>query len=110
VYLLSVFASAGTVRPEDAFAMSGLTPTERLEWLNNQGGSKDVGATVQRLLEQYDRFLERTNAPEENLLQMFLDKDANRRFMNEANEFGDSIARLLETVGNGTRLYRVLIV
>jgi Nucleotidyltransferase domain len=110
LYLLAVYKSKKYVAPSDAFAMTKLTPTQRLEWLRDQpdlGGSKN---TIVKLLDQYDRFLETTNFKEDDLVGQFMNKDTSRKFMNAAHEFGDSMFEALTIIGDKSKFHRLLVV
>lgn len=84
LYLLAVFRQQKSVHPADALAMIGLTPTQRLEWLREQPSLADAHETVSRLLDQYERFLETTNAEEGDIVRRFMDKETSREYMTAA--------------------------
>lgn len=87
--------------------MVRLTPTERLERL------ADVSAfqsSARGLLSSYERFLQETDAPENELIDRFMDKAEARRLFEQAGEFGDQVAGLLDLVGGTTSLRRLLLV
>ncbi|PAY07136.1 hypothetical protein CK489_15125 [Bradyrhizobium sp. UFLA03-84] len=90
--------------------MTKLTPTERLEWLRVQPYLGDAKATIEKLLEQYDRFLDTTNLKEEDLIQKFLDKNTRHQYFEAAHEFGDSMFRALTTIGKDSAFHRLLVV
>ena len=66
--------------------------------------------TIVCLLNQYERFLETTNASEDKLVQEFMDKDKRHKHVKAANEFGDSMFKALTIIGNGSPFHRLLIV
>ena len=109
-YLLAIYRSQKSVAPSDAFAMTKLTPTERLEWLRDQSDLKEAKSTIVDLLSQYDRFLEATNFKEEYLVDRFRDSDASRKYMKAAHEFGDSMFQVLEIIGGKSTFHRLLVV
>jgi len=90
--------------------MTRLSPTGRLEWLTQQIYLADAHAIVQKLLSQYEEFLEATNATEAELIERFLDKDKTREYFLSANRFGDSVFEALSRIGLGTPFLRVLVV
>lgn len=113
LYLLAFYGSKGTVSPEDALSMIRLTPTQRLEWLISRPELVDAHATLARLLEKYEKFLERTNADEKDLIVRLKDKTVVREFSESAYEFGDLMFDALKhigSVGTNQRFYRLLIV
>jgi hypothetical protein len=107
-YLLATFAKAKTVTPADARRMVGLSPTERLHSLVAEfGGDTEM---VEKLLAAYEKFLTNTDSSEEDAVARFLDPEMSRRYLHEANEFGDLMWQLLDSTGRGTRLHRLLLV
>jgi hypothetical protein len=67
---------------------------------------------IAKLLEQYDKFLETTGASELDLLKRFSTGKSSRSSLQEASEFGDSVAEALGAISKGSacRFYRLLIV
>lgn len=110
LYLLGIFRLKGTVSPADALSMIRLTPTARLDWLQQQPEFSDSQENIGKLTVQYERFLSVTNHDEDELLKQFMDKDLSRGFMRQANEFGDTLYDVLTSVGDGSRFHRLLIV
>lgn len=110
VYLLAVYESQNCVTPSDAFTMTKLTPTERLQWVRDQTLLSDAKNTLDNLLTQYERFLETTHIGERDLIDQFMNKETSRKYMKAAHEFGDSMCQTLRLVGNGSSFYRLLIV
>lgn len=110
LYLLTTYNSRKSVTPADALAMTKLTPTERLEWLRDHAELKEATHTINKLLSQYDRFLETTNGTESELIQRFMNKEDSHYYMTAASEFGDTMFEALVTIGNGSRFYRLLVV
>jgi hypothetical protein len=107
-YLLGGFAARKTVSPADARKMVALSPTERLHSLVvDFAGNKE---TVEKLLLAYERFLTNTDSSEDELVKRFMDPATSRRYVAEANEFGDLVWQLLDATGKGTRLHRLLMV
>jgi hypothetical protein len=109
LYLLSIYNFKKSVAPTDVFAMTKLTPTERLEWLRSSSAN-DVGATITQLLNQYEAFLEATDRKESVLIETFLNRDSGRSYMKAASEFGDTMFELLTQIGEQSRFYRILVV
>jgi hypothetical protein len=110
LYLLAVFRRQKTVSPEDALGMIELTPTKRLEWMLKQSFLTDAHPTVTKLLAQYERFLDATNAPEQELIGRFMDKSQSHRYLDAAYDFGDLVFDALNCIGQGSRFYRLLVV
>jgi hypothetical protein len=110
LYLLAVYGTQGTVSRPDALAMIDLTPTERLEWLLSRADLAHAHAAIGKLLERYERFLETTNAAEPELVAKFKDKKTSQTYMSAAYEFGDLVFEALNSIGNGNRFHRLLVV
>jgi hypothetical protein len=110
LYLLAVYNSQKSVTPADAIAMTKLTPTERLEWLRDNPDLKGARNIVEKLLSQYDRFLETTNFKEDDLIRKFMVRDESRKYGEAAHEFGDSMFEALTLIGNKSPFHRLLIV
>jgi hypothetical protein len=110
LFLLAMYGRQNTVSPDNVVQMTQLTPTERLEWLLGQKSLSDAHASIKRLLDQYDAFLQTTNIPEKELIEKFKDKATSRAYMTSANTFGQSMFEALTSIGNGSRLHRLLIV
>ncbi len=110
LYLLAVYGIQKSVHPTNAVAMVGLTPTERLEWILKQHDLNHAHGAVGRILEQYERFLEVTNAAEKELVGQFMDKDKSRAYIGAAYKFGDAVFEALASIGSQNRFHRLLVV
>lgn len=110
LYLLARYGREKTVSPNTALEMIHLTPTERLEWLINQSDLQAAHGTLNELLSQYNKFLESTNAPEDELIDRFLSKESNKEYKNNAYLFGNSMYNALNSIGNNNAFHRVLVV
>lgn len=110
LYLLAVYNQTGSVHPQDARTMIGLTPTRRLEWLRDQTYLGDAGQVLDKLLAQYEAFLVTTNVSEEELIQHFLKEDDSKRYTEAAYEFGDAVFDALTHIGGDSRFHRLLVV
>ena len=108
--LLYQYKTERTVRPEMAVEIARLTPTRRLEWLLQQEEAQVAHAAIRQLLDRYDKFLSVTNAPESELVQQFSTINFVSDRFKEAWEFGESMADALYKLGEGNRLYRLLVV
>jgi len=109
-YLLALVTQKKTVTPDDALAMSGLTPTGRLEWISNHIGLPVAQGSISELIALYERFLDQTAGGEDALLTKFRDAFDGRFLLVQAGEFGEKMHGLLFEIGIGQRLYRLLIV
>jgi predicted nucleotidyltransferase len=110
LFLLYVYTKNGTVEIPDAQEMVHLTPTQRLKWVAEQLKGSDPSMEIDRLLDQYDRFLNVTNASEEKLIELFSDDSEAHDLRDEQSAFGDMVYRILYTVGQGSLFYKRLVV
>jgi hypothetical protein len=110
LYLLALYGNQQTVSPSDAMTMINLTPTERLEWLLDRPDLAHAHGTTSKLLDQYEHFLETTNADERELVRRFTDKETSRSHMSAAYKFGDLIFEVLTNIGQGNLFHRLLVV
>lgn len=110
LYLLAVYGRQNSVGPLDALSMVRLTPTRRLEWLRDEPYLAGARTTLTSLLDQYERFLETTNAQERELVTRFMDRDKSRKYMDDASKLGDLVFDALNRIGNGNRFHRLLVV
>lgn len=110
LYLLAVFNDRKTVSPTDAVDMIKLTPTARLEWALGQSHLRKSHARICDVLGCYETFLADTDAPEEVLVDRFLDKSKSRDYFQTANKLGDLVFEVLYSIGHENRFYRLLVV
>jgi len=111
VYLMAVMAEQGTVSQKDAEDMVSLSPTERLEWLKNQTKFEDKSDQVNAIIFLYEKFLKRTNAPKDKLIEIFKDPKESEVVFQEAKEFGDQVYDLLWSIGKDNKIFwRILVV
>lgn len=110
VYLLAVYSKHGSVSPGDARSMTELSPTSRLEWMLAQPELKGAAETIEKLVQGYQRFLENTDASEDELVARFLDKQRKKEYWASAFEFGDLVFAVFNAIGNGNRFHRLLVV
>lgn len=110
LYLLAVYGLKRTVTPDDVLQMTQLTPTERLEWLQKERAFEESREGVSLLLDHYEQFLLTTNVNEAELTDLFLNKEKSREFMAKANQFGELVFNVLNSVGDRNRLHRLIVV
>lgn len=110
VFLLSIYLVRGTVSPGDAVEMVRRTPTERLEWLRDEARFRGSANGVDSILAAYDQFLAETEGAEETLVERFLDPKRARAYAQSASALGDRVSELLESLGAGNRMFRLLLV
>lgn len=110
LYLLALYQKQGTVSPDDANAMSVMTPTERLEWLGSRPFLVEAHENIGKLLKQYERFLVLTAAPESELVGRLQDKNESHMYFKEANDFGDRLYDVLKSIGKEGPFHRLLVV
>jgi predicted nucleotidyltransferase len=110
-YLSALYATHGTVHPEQAIEMVGLSPTARLEWVGEN--LPHQREPVDDMLDSYEAFLQQMDADEDELIERFADRQK-RQAMPDANRFGDLTFTLLEKIGRSnsenSRFHRLLMV
>jgi hypothetical protein len=109
IYLLVVLRlEKGTVTTEKAFTMVETTPTKRLEWV--AGAIPDVSASVDRILQSYQGFLQTCEDDKAALITKFEDSEFKRLRFGEARQFGADVYNLVMELGKDTELLRYLVV
>ena len=108
--MLTLYRKNGTVTPKDAMIIFNLAPTTRIEELASTFFVKDAKNDLNKLLLQYEKFLVSTNAPEDDILDKFMDNQKSKELMSDSNEFGDTMYKCLKTIGNGSPFHRMLVV
>jgi predicted nucleotidyltransferase len=111
LYLLATYVSQHTVHSADAIGMTRLSPTERLEWLlRREYVTPKARKTVSELINCYESFLDATDRPESQLIEIFLDSERSKEYSHSASRLGDLTFEALKSIGRESRFYRVLVV
>jgi len=110
LYLLFIYEMNKTINPVEARDMVSLTPTGRLNFVASQATDSKIASSIFELLEKYERFLDVTNASEEDLIARFSEEAEADRLRDEQSEFGDLAYTVLFSVGHENRLYRRLVI
>lgn len=110
MYLMAVMAEQDTVTPDNAKHMVSLSPTKRLEWLKNRTRFATLSSQVDNILSLYKTFLERTDAPKGELIEMFKAREKSDEAFQGAREFGDRVYELLCSIGQNNKIFRFLVV
>jgi hypothetical protein len=110
VYLLATFKTYKTVTPDNVRQMVKLRPTERLVSLLRDKKYSSAHKKINELISLYERFLEKSQVREEELIKQFLDKDKSKEFFIEANAFGGVVFEVLGLIGRDERFFRLLMV
>lgn len=109
-HLLETYRKNGTVRPEDVRHMVGQTPTGRLQSLVERHQGSVVAEHGSRCIELYEEFLTTTDAPQESMIETFLDRDKRRGLAEAENRFGDEMFGLLRSIDPEGGLFRLLVI
>jgi hypothetical protein len=110
LYLLFVYDRNKTVRPEDAQMMVTLTPTQRVEFVEDVLAGSEFAPLVHQFLDKYERFLEVTSASEKDIVELFSNDAEAHKLIDEQSDFGDLAYRILYSIGHENRLYRRLLI
>jgi hypothetical protein len=99
------------VTEEQVIAITQLTPRQRLQSVVERVPT--AKSTVDEVLDRYEWFLEMTGLPTAELEGHFSDKAKRTEMFKRANDYGDSMFRLLQQVDNSDtrlRLLRTLVI
>lgn len=110
LYMLEQFSKTGTVTPQDAVEMCLLTPKGRIVKLLDRASDDRKKIVLQKLLDQYERFLEMTDASEEELAELMNEKARQEGFAKEAAEFGETMFDAVNLIGDGSSFHRLVVV
>ncbi|MBI5112046.1 MAG: nucleotidyltransferase domain-containing protein [Rhodovulum sp.] len=108
--LLGAHGARGTLSPDEAIEIAERSPTDRLEYLLQDTAYAAAHDKLFELLTLYNGFLETTAVPEERLVEQFSDKNNYRAALETAEKFGDQLYQALLTIGERSRLLRLLVV
>ena len=86
------------VKEDQVIEQTRLTPRERLETIPTR--VPEAEKTVQEVLTRYAFFLEKTGLTTDDLQSHFSDKTKRTEMFRVANEYGDSMFRLLQVLDN----------
>jgi len=110
LFLLAVFKIHKTVTPDAAREMVKLRPIQRLYFLLSAKEFVSAHGKINELIARYEKFLERSQAPEPTLIKTFLDRRKTREYFDEANAFGNVVFEVLQLIGKDERFFRLLTV
>jgi len=96
------------VKEEHVIEMTKLTPRERLAAAASR--DPELRPLVDKLLGQYAWFLEMTGLPEADLIAHFRDKQSRINMFGKANDYGDTMFKLLQAVDKKDNLLRYLVI
>jgi hypothetical protein len=90
--------------------MVSLTPTERVEFVASHLNGGDPSASIYEFLGKYERFLDVTNASEDDLIKLFSEDAEVHKLRDEQSDFGDLAYTILYSIGHENSLYRRLVI
>lgn len=97
------------VTEEQVLDMTRLTPRQRLQSITSRMPA--AADAVGQVLDRYSWFLDMTGLPTPELEAHFADKQQRTDMFKKANEYGDSMFRLLQTIDQAdARLLRTLVI
>lgn len=106
-FILQLASFKGTINEKDVLDIALLTPIERIEKLKNE--NSDVEHLVQKIIDSYKWFLDRTQIPSQEMLSWISDKTLRNEAFNRSSEFGDTLLELLQAVDNQKIMKKLLI-
>ncbi len=104
-YLTSIPAG---IQVEDVSKMTDYSPMQRL--LLVQDYIKDATPHIKEVVDSYHWFLERTNVPENDLIEYFSDKDRKTDAFKKSQQFGDQIFNILKRIDEKNDVFRYLVI
>ena len=108
LYFLAEFRLRGTVSLEAVREMTRLSPLGRLDWIAER--LPDASEDVARVKKSYEDFLANTSAPEDDLIRRII-QDGGKVTLPGSNPFlSETVFELINTIGNGNRLHRLMVV
>lgn len=110
LYLMAIWCRNQSVSPEDAVAMVRLTPTQRIEHMQAMPHLQESVAQLTQVLDRYAVFLDRSNAPEADLLRQVGDKRAKDEMFASARDFSQAMFDAMNIIGAGGPFHRMLTV
>jgi hypothetical protein len=100
LFLVGVLRKESTVSVDRAFEMSQKTPTDRLRWLLEDNQFDAAHVALDKLMNQYEKFLESTKNGDSALYDIFSDKEKGNKLMEESYQFGDLMYEVLSDFEN----------
>jgi hypothetical protein len=109
--ILYCYNSTGRVTQTDMLSIARMTPLERIERLaatvkNNSETVKGLNS----IISEYEEFLQITNTTEEDLKIQFSIPERQTELLQKSYVFATSIFNVIESIGKGTKLHRMLVV
>ncbi len=65
---------------------------------------------IRNLIVRYETFLSKTDAPEDELVELFMDKQKREQYFGSKYQFGNSVSEVLRVLGGDSLFYRLLVV
>lgn len=106
--MLGEYREQKTVTMERAKVLFAMSPIDRIQDLGRRG--PDIEQKAAALLAAYEQFLSATDHPEEELIQAIFDKGHAVALPRPDPSLNEAVFDLLETVGRGLDLYRMMVV
>lgn len=106
-FILQLANFKGTIVEKDILDIALLTPLERIQRLKAENST--IEPLVQKIIDSYNWFLDRTQIPSKEMLEWISDKNLRNEAFNRSSEFGDNLLELLKAVDNQNILKKLLI-
>jgi hypothetical protein len=106
--IASIIDHSSTIGPEEVVQLVKLSPFERLQ--DTAARRSNLQPEFQTIAREYEWFLATTNVSGEELLRSFGEKGSIDDAFRRAEAFGDSMFRLVRTIGDDTGYTRYLII
>ena len=106
-FILQLASFKGTINEKDILNIALLTPLERMNKLRSDVSG--IEQIVQKILDSYKWFLDRTQIPSTQMLEWISNKDLRNEAFDKSREFGYNLFELLQKVDNQSILRKLLI-
>lgn len=110
LYLTALYASNGTISPENMQGIVKMTPMDRVRKTREFGVPNETLESLDKVERAYLKFLEVSHCSSEDLKAKFSNDDFHKDKGREAKDFGDAMCESILTLGQSNRLVRHLIV
>ncbi len=110
ICILAIHKNNKTISSGDLAFIVNLTPTGRLEYLLKNNICISANLKIENLIKKYNDFLFTTNKPENELENEFGKPETSNFLIDEATKFGDLIFEIINLVGSGSPLHRLITV
>lgn len=96
-----------TITQTDIKSICMLSPTERLEYLKDR--NKDVGGKIQKALNSYQWFIDKTQVPSNEMIDWIKDRKERDNAFDRSRQFEEEIFEILQVIDKQNIMSKLLI-